>query len=279
MKGLPAVGMLVQRVGEKGPVQRERILYLDRAGDLVVVIALDDDEAMPRLTSARDFDRLWREDQLKLCDDEFALLSGAKVKHVAKMDRNWTAIQKIVESEPGCFDPDIRDDLLAQAKKADKGGRARKTLLRDLRRYWQSGKQKEALATHYSRAGAPGQERISDEVKKAGRRTILEQHGRVDRGLAVNPDVAKIFDTYLKKYVLKREPLTVSATYRKMIDEKFSTRHRNPAGRLIVDPLPQDSRPSERQLRYYANKRYGISAKNNAQDGVEGYEQTTRPVL
>lgn len=278
MSSLPAVGMVIQRVVPKqGPVRRERILWLDRAHDAAVAIALDDEKAVPELSSARELDQLWTKGALTLAIDEFAHLATAKVKHAERRDKNWQAIEAIVLDEPKCFDRGLRASMLTAAENAS--GRSRNTLIRDLRRYWQSGKQKNALATNYDRSGAGGERRISDSGKKPGRASILERHGHVERGQAVTPEIAKLFEAYLKKYVLKLNPASLAFAYGKLIDDKYSTTKRSRSGRLITDPFPPDRRPSLRQFRYYAKKEHGISAVKKAQDGVEAYEQTMRPVL
>ncbi|QIL19746.1 Mu transposase C-terminal domain-containing protein [Thermomonas sp. HDW16] len=278
MSSLPAIGMVVQRAASKqGPVRRERILWLDRAHDTAATIALDDEKAVPELISAKELDRLWVKGTLTLSIDEFAHLVTADVKHKGRRDKNWRAIKAIVSDEPKCFDRVFRASMLTAAEKTSE--RSRNTLIRDLRRYWQSGKQKNALATNYDRSGAGGERRISENGKKPGRASVLERHGHVERGPAVTPETAKLFDMYLKKYVLKLNPQSLPYAFGKLIEEKYSTTKRSKSGRLVTEPLPLDRRPTLRQFRYYAKKEHGISAVKKAQDGVEAYEQTMRPVL
>lgn len=278
MSSLPAIGMVVQRVSKKqGPVQRERILWLDRAQDVAVTIALDDEKALPKTMSAKKLDQIWDKGELILGVDEFVYLTTREIKHVERLERNWNAIESIVQDEPRCFDRALRASLLTQAEKDS--GRKRDTLIRDLRRYWQSGRQKNALATNYDRSGAGGERRISESGKKPGRSSILERHGHVERGPAVTPEIAKLFETYLKKFVLKTNPQSLAFAYGKLIEGKYSTTKRSKSGRLVTEPFPPDRRPSLRQFRYYAKKEHGIGAVKKAQDGVEAYEQTMRPVL
>lgn len=279
MTSLPAVGMVVQKAaGKNGPFRRERILWLDRNTGAAVTIALDDDKATPEVMDAEELDRQWKAGKLTETVDDFAYLASADVaRHAERLERNWAAIQEIAEDEPRCFDRATRAGLLTEAERVSKRGR--NTLLRDLRRYWQAGKQINALIPNYDRSGGPGQSRISDTGRKVGRSTILEQHGHSERGLAVTPEIAKLFDSYLKKYVIKRNPDTISDAYSNLCKDNFSTRSHTPAGRLMVEILPIDRRPSLRQFRYYANKYYGMSMRKKAQDGVEAYEQTMRPVL
>jgi hypothetical protein len=259
-----------------GPVRRVRILCLDRAHDLAVIIALEDDKAMPEPMSAAALDDLWTNGELTEGIDEFACLEGAPIKHVERCEQNFQAIAAIAADEPRCFDRAARASMLTAAVKST--GRARTTLIRDLRRYWQSGKQKQALATRYDRSGAPGESRQSENAKKPGRRSILEHHGHVERGLAVTADLASVFTRYFKKHVMCTKPLAVSAAYDRMIAEKFSTTHKKGA-RVVTEPLPADRRPSLKQFRYYGRKHFGISARKKAQDGNEAYEQVMRPVL
>lgn len=278
MSALPAVGMVIKRAANKhGPIKRERVLWLDRQRDIAVTIALNDDKAMPEVISARKLDLLWSNGDLTAGVDEFTYLATATVKHPARCEINWQAVKSIVQDEPRCFDRAIRASLLTNAQK--ESGRKRDTLIRDLRRYWQSGKQKNALGTNFDRCGAGGQRRVSDDLSKPGRVSVLEKHGHVERGPAVTSEIAKLFEMYLKRYVLKSSPQSLAFAYQKLILERFSTTKRGKAGRLITDPLPPDRRPTLRQFRYYARKQYGISATKKAQDGVEAYEQTVRPVL
>lgn len=278
MSTLPAVGMVVQRTSSKhGPILRERILWLDRERDIAVTISLDDGKATPKPISVKKLDRLWNSGDLTVGIDEFAYLATSEVKHQARCERNWGAIEAIVQDEPRCFDRATRAGLLTKAEKDS--GRKRDTLIRDLRRYWQSGKQKSALGTNFDRSGGGGQRRISEHSMKPGRVSILEKHGHAERGPAVTPEMAKLFEAYLKKHVLKSNPQSLASAYRKMIVERFSTTKRGRAGRAITEPFPPDRRPTLRQFRYYAKREHGISAVKKAQDGVEAYEQTMRPVL
>lgn len=274
-----AVGLAVQRTRRgKASSQRERILWIDRTSNLAVTIALDNDKAYPEVVASQELDRLWASGEVVQVADDYAYLATLDISdHQERCDRNWNAIASIVEDEPRCYDPPQRAKLVTAAEKAT--GRKRDMLLRDLRRYWQAGKQKAALATHYDRSGGPGVSRNFEGRTKAGRRGILEKHGHVGRGIPVTPEIATLFERYLKKFVLRKNPLKLSAAYIHLCKDHFSTRKTSPAGRVTVVLLPLDRRPTLRQFRYYAQKAYKISERKKAQDGIEAYEQTLRPVL
>ncbi len=276
MSLLPAVGMVIQHAGAEG-VCKERILWLDRAADLAVLIALDDESALPRPISAKDLDKRWRNSELTQAPDDFAHLAALTVKHVKRRDQNYAAIESIVNDEPRCYDKRIRAGMLTRQAQLSKRGR--NTLIRDLRRYWQSGKQKNGLATNYSRSGGKGERRILEHGKKPGRSTIFEKNGITDRGLPITPELAKVIDAYYKKHVLKRNPLTETGAYELMIAEKASVTQTASTGQKYTEPLPENRRPSLRQFRYYGSREYGLALRKKAQDGAEAYEQTMRPVL
>ena len=274
-----AVGLVVRRMRRgRALSQRERILWLDRTSNLAVTIALDNDKAIPEVAVPRELDRLWASGDLVQVPDDYAYLATLDTsKHQKRCERNWAAIESIVTAEPSCYDPPQRAKLLTTAEKASK--RKRDTLIRDLRRYWQAGKQKAALATHYDRSGGAGASRDFEGRSKPGARGIMEIHGHVERGIPVTKEIADLFTAYLKKYVLRTRPEKLSITYDHLCKDHFSARKKTPAGRLIVELLPLDRRPTLRQFRYYAQKHHNISERKKAQDGIEAYEQTLRPVL
>lgn len=274
-----AVGLVVQGTRRgKASSQRERILWLDRASNIAVTIALDDKKAVPEVCTSKDLDRRWASGELVQIGDDYAYLAVMDTsRHKARFDRNWAAIRPIVEDEPNCYDARRRAKLVTAAEKQSK--RKRDTLIRDLRRYWQAGKQKAALATQYDRSGGAGQPRDFEGRRKPGPRGIMERHGHLERGLPVNAEISSLFETYLKKYVLRKKPLTMAAAYSQLCKDHFSAKKMTTAGRQIVELLPLDRRPTLRQFRYYAQQNHKISERKKTQDGIEAYEQTLRPVL
>lgn len=262
-------------------VRKERVLWLDRASDTAFLIDLDDEEAWPRRESVARLDHAWRDKRIGAVADAYdylnALTEESLKKHKTRMDTNTTSIIPIVASEPACFDASVRASLLTAAERTSE--RPRNSLIRDVQRYWRAGKHEYALFPRFDRSGGPGVERIKDEMGKPGRETILEKHGEFGRGPAVTKDIAKIFDAAVKKYILCAKPLKISAAYDAMCAERFSTERTTRAGRKITELLPPDRRPSLKQFRYYIAKRYSISKRKKAQDGIEAYEQTMRPVL
>lgn len=262
------------------PTGRQRILWLDRKNDIAVIIAMDDEKAMPVVDSAKKLDDLLSSAGLSEVADEYAYLAtgdGFQKRHAKRIDANWDAIKGIVEDEPLCYDVRRRASQLTNAERET--GRRRDVLLRDLRRYWQSGKQKNALVPQYHLSGAPSVRRIHDDMHKPGRSTVLEAFGNYGRGIPVTPAIAKIFEATIKKYLLKREPDTITYAHTKMCEAHFSVTRTLSSGRRKTDLLPQDQRPSERQFRYYIGKNYSMVELKKKQDGVEAYEQVMRPVL
>jgi hypothetical protein len=80
------------------------------------------------------------------------MTSDAQRKTIARAFRR---IECMTESE-AIFEPSTRRALLV-ARSADPDGATPKSLLRDLRRYWQGGQTFDALRVHYAQCGGSGQ--------------------------------------------------------------------------------------------------------------------------
>lgn len=114
MTSVLAVGQVVQRqVGKPRTTRTERVLWLDRAENFAVTIALGDDKALPETMPAEEIDRLWAAGDLTEATDEYAYLASCDVaRHADRLAKNWGAIETLANDEPRCYDRLTRASLL-----------------------------------------------------------------------------------------------------------------------------------------------------------------------
>lgn len=202
-----------------------------------------------------------------------ALARPASTASIELSERAYARIETLVDN-PDIFEPSKRHALLV--KRAEQpGGGSPKTLLKDLRRWWQGGQTQDALLGYYRNSGRP--ETIGTAGR--GRRKHAEQPTDTELvgGDEAKPgkqpfqltqqDLDNIKVVIEQYYFDKKVRRTLAATLRHLHEEYYTYIDGNGVDTL----LPADECPSYRQLEYFLKKTYQIEERETARKGKKRF--------
>ncbi len=202
-------------------------------------------------------------------EDEFAFIHNETDLSAAsreKREQLWIDIEPLL-IEPDIYDKRKRNYLLKGC--TTEHGKCRRTLQRNLRRYWQRGMNKNALLPDYKNSG----------VAKYSLHTSHAKRGRprqydVVQGVNVDEEMKSIFKKSIKRFYHGSSKSTFKDAYDDMIRVYFSDE--NPNGELV----PRISEiPTIEQFRYWYKKDRDLEAELRARKGDKNYEKDHRPIL
>jgi putative transposase len=258
------VNILIEWISEDDAEQKrtERILYISPDGEKIIVIDVSSKTALPIMRSRDELELAYEVADLRILEfDMYAYLPQPDEvipeKYTIRRDRAWNLIESLVEDlGVGVYESSTRWEAIAQICK--KTGKAKKVIYNYLRRYWQSGCNKNALLPKYKKCGNKGVKKVgkSSSELKLGRPSSLSAALGVKRGIRIMAHIEKLFEKGIKKFYLTRAKNSLNDAYRMMIDEFFNT------GKELVNgveiPILPDAEklPSYNQFRYWYRAYY-----------------------
>ena len=188
---------------------------------------------------------------------------------LAVAEAAWTRIEPLVSNPAELADFD--DELIffpvhrSQLLKARflSGGGTPKTLLKDLRRYWQGGQTMDALLGHYDNSG-----RRAQGTNKRGRPSGIH---RKTYQLSAE-DEQNMRQALMRYYFNASKQLPLTKTLTKLHEENYTYVDGNGALQL----LPASECPSRRQLEYYLKKHFTLEERIKLRKGEKRFAQEHR---
>jgi hypothetical protein len=244
----------------------ERVLDFDVATDEVIVISIFDHGAFPRLRSYRLIEESYLAGALVILQkDPFAELmmpeetiSPAHRKH---RDEAWGELAPLLQHEDAEFmlfswkrGPLVEEH---RRKLAQPNGDGRfsipstRTMYKRLRRWWQSGRRKNAFLPDFRKCGAPGKARlaltseIDDKNHKVGRRSalaVVTGRSGTGAGVRMTKDIYRKFELGINRFYKTPEERTLRNAFELTIQKYFAI------GYDIVNGNPEPVIPSEDAL-------------------------------
>lgn len=175
----------------------------------------------------------------------------------------WKRIEPLVD-EPGLFDRNERARLLNERAGHPDGGTS-KTLLKDLRAYWQGGQTQDALLGNYANCGRP------DVVGTGGRGRKAKDGTQRPYQLAQN-DLNAMRDVLETFYLQKDKYRTLTATLQELHERHYTYVDGN--GIKCLKPAVEC--PSYRQLDYFLKENYPLEVRIRKRKGNKEFEQNHR---
>ena len=186
--------------------------------------------------------------------------SAAQIDLSAKA---WRRIEPLVDN-PGLFDRYERARLLLEHSEQSGGNGTPKTLLKDLRAYWQGGQTQDALLGHYAKCGRP------DVVGTGGRGC------KTNKGLRAHQlskdDLAHMREVIETFYFNINNPRTLTAALQELHEQHYTYVDGN--GKLCLKP--ESECPSYRQLDYFLKANYPLEERVRKRKGDKVFEQNHR---
>jgi hypothetical protein len=175
----------------------------------------------------------------------------------------WKRIEPLVDN-PGLFDRYERARLLSERAAHPDGGTP-KTLLKDLRAYWQGGQTQDALLGQYANCGRP------DVVGTGGRGRKAKKGTQRPYQLA-QVDYEAMRDVLETFYLQKDKYRTLTAALQELHERHYTYLDGN--GTKCLKPAVEC--PSYRQLDYFLKENYPLEVRIRKRKGDKEFEQNHR---
>lgn len=203
-----------------GPDSTLRILWLDEENDEVFTMHIFAQGALPEIGKLSHLRKAIKQGKItEVTDDPWQQTEkeskiNAKSKEIR--DKAYKIVNYIASNEPDIYYRRTRGTLVKQA--TDHFGISKVMLYKYLRRYWQRGKNKNALLPDYDNSGGRGKPKTAG-AKKLGRpRKNLNQVGQ---GINVTAEVKQTFKKAIKKYYLSDQSNSFKKVYDLLIKSSY----------------------------------------------------------
>ena len=271
------VNSIIKSTDNNGKELLERIIWLDN-NDTAVTIDITSPNALPKIRIASVIMQEITQDNIKISDADpygkYISESMISVRQKEYRDNSWKMIEKAALSEPEIYDGKIRGRLIEEIIKEYRI--SKNSAYKYLRRFWQRGKNINALLPDYINSGGRGKIRIPGGNKIGRPRKHIEIRGH---GINVDDSIKKIFSLAVAKYYETPRKNTIPDAYRMMVQEYFSQGFRIEDG--IRKPVVIDSAliPTMMQFRYWYNNNLDYKKSAINRFGAKAYSLSHRPIL
>ncbi|MCI0614041.1 transposase family protein [bacterium] len=252
-------------------VDQYRIIYLQRDSDLAVLFRLKRPLRAPEIISCTELAEKLRDGLASISNSyklpAYVLRSEAEISSIDRSarDASWKMIESLALKEPDIFDAKLRGRLIEELSKLT--GKPEMTIRRNIYRYWEFGKIKNALLPALCKCGAKGKKRKRAH-KKLGRRPKV-----VITGYSSDPLRQNVSEDWLDWMLTGFDLYHVgvkNATYQYSYDKTmyhFFVEERNG----VLTLLPQHLRPSYSQYVYHTKKERDIVVVKRTQMGEKAW--------
>lgn len=271
----------------------ERVLAIFPDYEEVAVINIFDPKAFVTIRKKNELLYAFQSNSLKvLYDDPFNFLVKSEetisLKHKTYRDKIWNEIEELIIL-------DDKGELLYHWKRgpyfrefSKKTGISITTLYARFRKYWQSGRRKNAFLPKFSNCGKRGRMRLlkssenESKVVKLGRKTVSQKHAEKQgkaSGLRMTEVDYAHFQKGLKKYYNSTERITLKQTYKYIIADFYKSGYEIVNGVSVPIILPPESRPTFEQFRYWYDTYVNQHHTKKSRLGEREYNLTSRELL
>lgn len=255
----------------------ERVLWFDEI--IAFTIDLFDEKALPRMWKIKDLmEELNNKSAIKSSDDPYiTVVVENKLTSKSKelRDKAWDLVINIAGPDK---EPDIyyeRDrGLIIKVLKDQKISHA--YVYKQLRKFWQRGKVKNALLPDYKNSGGKGIEKTLGE-KKIGRPRKFKD--TISDGVNVDEATKKLFRTARTKFYLNEKETPITTVYELMVKEFYTEDYKFEGREKKVIPIPSEEIPTIRQFKYWLQKETNIVERTVKRKGRRKFELNHRAVL
>jgi hypothetical protein len=252
--------------------EKFRILWIDKKLNYCYLIDIDAEKPSPfRYRIDNIIEELLNEHFIHVEDNFLSWRLAQKIDEKDKQLRNnaWDTIKDIIKVEPDIYEKSKRGKLINQVEKT--GITTKKTILKNLRKYWQRGMVINCLLPDYVNCGNKG-----DYVykKKTGR---PRERGE---GINITEDLKELLIKYINKYYLDRKKTSLAFAYNMMLKEQFNKGYvfdENGKKRIKLDD--EENIPTYDQFYYWFKKIYRQDTIIKNREGESAYERNHREML
>lgn len=257
----------------------ERVLWLDPDNTIAYMYDIYANEGFPELRKVKDVEEaLLVGEATKLFDDPHQRLireEDINEKNCSIRDKAWEIIEGIIapENEPDIYKREKRGQLLSRV--VEERNITFKIIYKYLRKYWQRGKNKNALLPDYWNSGGKGKSKTPGEKKLGRPRKNSELIGV---GINVDEATKKMFRVAFKKYYDTPKENYLTTAYEMMIKEFYTEDYVFENGVLKPVIIPTAQIPTITQFRYWYEQEQNIVESLRKRKGNKKFELEHRAV-
>lgn len=250
----------------------KRILWIDSGYTKLVLIDIFANTSIPKYVEVEEIEYGLQSNQIFLVEEDpyQTYRTDDEISHKERIvqNRGWEVIQAIADkdNEPSIFDVEKRAELIKKA--SSQFNISSKTVYKYLRRYWQRGKNKNALIPDYQNIGKANDKQMPG--KKRGR--PKKYKNIVGEGVNVTEETKRIFRIALNKFYYTNVKNSLKTTYELMRKEFYvddNTTLLRPSGDV----------PTFGQFKYFFYKERNPKKEIYSREGSKQYLQNHRPLL
>lgn len=254
------VNDLIEWIDDCGNNLIERVLWIDEGYIIAFVFDINAITGFPESKKVSEIIEAITDGRaLKLKSDPWARIvrdEDLSDKEKELRDRAWQVISSIVTQEPLIYYRDKRGSLVQQVIENYNSGRSEGKLVeisvyKYLRRFWQRGKNRNALLPDYANSGGKGKPKASGD-KKRGRPRKYAHHPEISSGINITEEDKRVFRFAISKFYNNPKQNFMTTAYNKMIKEYYSEEFvydENGVKRSIL--VPPEQRPTFTQFKYW----------------------------
>jgi hypothetical protein len=280
----------------------ERVLDFDLGTDEVVVINILDKRAFPTLRSYKAIQRSYDQGECTVCThDPFEKLNipeeDISEKQREIRDEIWQEMSPLLADRRtetmlytfrrGRMIREVREATVRHKPDGTPKMLSKSTMNKRVRRWWQSGRMKNAFLPQLQNCGAPGKKRlatspqIDEQHRKAGKRSALAiTTGRKSTGTGVRmtADIQRRFRLGLKKFYLG-EKQSLPQAFESTLQKYFAVDYRIEDGKILPVLPPSDELPTIDQFLYCHEQFRDDEKENRSRLGDTHFELQCRQML
>lgn len=272
---LLTINTLIQWVDTK---KTERILWINNKDGIVFTIDIYANTYKPDCKHVLDImDDLHSKKAVLLTDTlclTIAKDEDLKTHEKEKRDKAWEVLSYIFDKchEPHIFESAKKSTYIKEASHIF--SISERSIYEYLRRYWQGGKQINALLPNYKNCGGAGKDK-SAGTKKRGRPGKYIGHV----GVNVDDRTKDIFRLSIKKFYFTSHQNSLKTAYELMIKEYYADTIRFEDGVKKSSIMEGNKLPSLSQFRYWYKKERDIQKEVTLRKSAKRYLLENRAVL
>lgn len=223
MKNYLCVNDLIKWKSESEEDNIQRVLWIDQDNIHAYVIPVLKKQCIPELKRVQDIlyaiennlaEKLQEDHWISYTPDE-----NIDRKYIILRDKAWSIISQICDykNEPDIFNRNYRRKLIVDtSEKFDISDRA---IYKYITRFWQRGKNKNALLPDYCNSGGKGKSKTVGDIKLGRPRKNINLVGK---GINVDEATKKIFKISISSYYDTQKENSLTYAYDMMLKEHYA---------------------------------------------------------
>ena len=253
------VNDLIEWLNESEQSTVERVVWIDENYILAFMFDINTNKGVPypkRISEIEDaIDEGYA---LKLKLDPWVKIvkdDDLSERELEVRNRAWNIISNLVQQEPDIYDRKIRGSLVTNAIAQCEEKITKKTIYGYLRKYWQRGKNKNALLPDYYNSGGRGKTKKYRSDKKRGRPRKYINNSKIGVGVNITEEDRRIFRIAITKFYNNRKGNFLTTAYKLMLKEYYTEEtviDHNGVKKAVL--IPPDKIPTLNQFRYWYDK-------------------------